>query len=172
MAKLRTEGCINTRFFHTRHLNVDFLYISNPKLATTEANYVEFIRQLRLTVTEFQRHVKEAQNRSEIDDMMKKLHEEFPRDLQLQSELEGHPINASKLAVQIPQIIMRLKKWIKKIELKVKNSKRYLLLDGTKYIDEDVEIPGQSLAPQEPKTFVKVSKLLGIVLKSIYLGAY
>ena len=94
---------------------------------------------------------------------MKKLHEEFPRDLQLQNELDGHPINATKLATSIPQLIIRIKKWIKKIELKVRNAKRYLVLDGTKYIDEDVEVPGESLLPQEPKTFVKVSKVLAQV---------
>ena len=94
---------------------------------------------------------------------MKKLSEEFPRDLNLQPELDGHPINGAKLAAVVPVLILRFKKWIKKIEQKVKNGKKYLVLDGTKYIDEDVEIPGESLLPQEPKTFVKVAKVLAHV---------
>ena len=99
-----------------------------------------------------------------IDALMKKLSEEFPRDLQLKDELEGNcPIVPSKLAQMIPPMITRFKKWVKKLENKVKSSKRTLVLDNGKYIDDDVEIPGESLNPQEPKTYIRVFKLLANV---------
>ena len=92
---------------------------------------MEFIRNLRLCNQDFQKSFKDFQTRSDFDDsLMKKLAEEFPRDLNLQLELDGHPINGAKLAAVIPVLILKFKKWIKKMEQKVKNG--YLVLDGTK----------------------------------------
>jgi len=59
-----------------------------------------------------------------------------------------------------------MRKWIKKLEQKIKSMADYMILDSTKYtyLDEDVEVPGESMNPRDPVNFVKLVKVLPIGL--------
>ena len=93
-----------------------------------------------------------------------KLRDEFPRDLQLQSLLDRSQPNIPEISNAIGSIILpKLKKWIKKLEVKIKSGRNYLILDSTKYLDEDLEVLGECMEPRDPRNFVKLAKVLPIV---------
>lgn len=130
---------------------------SNPATAASEASYIDLITSLRHSATDFQKLIQDA----ELDDiLLKKLVEEFPRDLHLQQELESDKINIPKLAEAIPHCTSKFRKWIKKLESFIRYGKKYFYLNNWRYIDDDIEVPGQSLEPREPKTFIRVTKVM------------
>ena len=77
---------------------------------------------------------------------------------------ENSVINSSEIASAIPYMLPKMRKWIKKLEYKIKSMADYMILDSTKYtyLDEDVEVPGESMNPRDPRNFVKLVKVLPI----------
>ena len=47
--------------------------------------------------------------------------------------------------------------------MKIKSGRNYLILDSTKYLDEDLEVLGECMEPRDPRNFVKLAKVLPIV---------
>jgi len=140
---------------------------SNSVTAAKEAEYLDFIRSLRHSVIDFKKNVQDKTALVEDEQTAKKFYEEFPRDLNLQVELNDESkVNIAELANAVPLWSTRLRKWIRKLENVVKNGRKYFYLDNSRYIDGEIEIPGQSLEPKEPKTFVRLAKIIskGVVL--------
>ncbi|CAG5107634.1 Oidioi.mRNA.OKI2018_I69.chr1.g3420.t1.cds [Oikopleura dioica] len=145
--------CLHIQYSNTNSVN-----------AAKEPAYLDFIKSLRHSVADFRKNV---QGEVADEQSMKKFLEEYPRDLGLQAVLEDESkINISEMANLIPQCSTKLRKWIRKLENVIKNGKKYFYLSNWRYIDGEIEVPGQSLEPKEPKTFIRVSKIIskGVIL--------
>ena len=136
---------------------------TNPRYAPPDQKYSEFTFYLMKLVKTFL-----EEPADESDDVMLKLRDEFPRDLQMKALIDGKVTGANEkteISAAIPHMLPKFKKWIKKLEQKIRSKPDYMILDSTKYtyLDEDVEVPGESMNPRDPRNFVKLVKVLPIV---------
>ena len=142
---------------------------TTPRLEpNSEQDYDDFATHLRRVAENFAKETKTD------DPVLDRLKEEFPRDLQPETFLDGQLVNSESfepLRVKVdefnqligPLLIPKMKKWIKRLEQKVKSGRNYTILSESKFLDDDVEVPGESMEPRDPKNFVKLAKVLPIV---------
>jgi len=134
--------------------------LQNLQFANTSArskldsgSYEDFASHLRRVAELFNGEVNPG------DPVLVRLKEEFPRDLQLQYVLDGEEVKIDEFNHMIgPLLIPKIKKWIKRLEQKVKSTRSYVIIQSSKYLDDDLEVPGESMEPRDPKNFVRLAK--------------
>ena len=138
--------------------NIQFANTTARKDQNSNPEYEEFAVYLRRVVEMFNNEP------SQGDPVLARLKEEFPRDLQLQSILAGQDVKIDEFNLMIgPLLLPKFKKWIKRLEQKVKSTRNYIILSASKHLDDDLEVPGESMEPRDPKNFVRLAKVLPIV---------